>query len=106
MDPWSKGDYSRHIQEALMVLEQLPEINPPSGRVPGQGLLAIPISGPRRRRNSGENRITGVLSSVFTLRVKYRRKGAPWGPHLTRWPGGATIPLVQGVGPSGSPSSF
>src|SRR3954463_5617770 len=39
MDPWSKGGYSRHIQEASMEMEGLPEVNPPSGRVPGQRLL-------------------------------------------------------------------
>src|SRR4051812_40200565 len=31
MDPWSKVDYSRHIREASMVMEKLPEVNPPSG---------------------------------------------------------------------------
>ena len=36
MDPWSKGDYSRHIREVLMVVEKPPEVNPPSGRVSGQ----------------------------------------------------------------------
>src|SRR4051812_2313917 len=54
MDPWSKGDYSRVIREASMVVEKLPEINPPSGRVPGQGLLAAPILKSRWRRNIGE----------------------------------------------------
>ena len=39
----SKGDYSRHIREALMVVEKLPEVNPPSGRVSGQVRRAIPI---------------------------------------------------------------
>ena len=38
-----------------MVMEGPPEINPPSGRVPGQELLLIPISGSRWRWNSGEN---------------------------------------------------
>src|SRR3954468_20528961 len=33
MDARSKGDYSRHIREALMVVEKLPEVNPPSDRV-------------------------------------------------------------------------
>ena len=36
MDPWSKEDYSRNIREALMVVEKLPEVTPPSGKVPGQ----------------------------------------------------------------------
>ena len=75
MDPWSKVDYSRHIREALMVVEKLPEINPPSGRVPGQGLLAIPISGSRWRRNSVEIRDTGFLPRVSGTGCKYRPKG-------------------------------
>ena len=33
MDPWSKGEYSEHIHEALMVVEKLLEVNPPSNRV-------------------------------------------------------------------------
>ena len=33
MDPWSKGDCSRHIREAIMVVEKTPKVNPPSGRV-------------------------------------------------------------------------
>src|SRR4051812_43377412 len=41
MDPWSKVDYSRIIREASMVEEKLPEVNPPSGRVPGRGLLVL-----------------------------------------------------------------
>src|SRR4051794_20351254 len=93
MDPWSKGDYSRHIREALMVVEKLPEINPLSGRVPGQGLLMTPISESRRRRNSGENRVTEGLPRVFTPRAKYRRKGGTWGPLLTRSQGGVAPPL-------------
>ena len=34
-----------------MQMEGLPEVNPPSGRVPGQGLLTAPILKQRRRRN-------------------------------------------------------
>src|SRR4051812_30833762 len=30
MDPWSKVDYSRLIREALVVVEKLPEVDPPS----------------------------------------------------------------------------
>ena len=86
MDPWSKLDYSRHIREALMVVEKLPEIDPPSGRVPGRGLLAIPILESRRRRNSGENRDTGFLLRVFRTGCKYRPKGGTRGGPLH--PGG------------------
>src|SRR3954471_17996811 len=49
MDPWSKGDYSRHIWEASMAMEGLLEVVPPFGRVPGQILLAAPILKQRRR---------------------------------------------------------
>ena len=32
MDPWSKGDYSRHIRKAIMAMEELPEgFLPPAG---------------------------------------------------------------------------
>ena len=43
MDPWSKGDYSQLIQEASMVVERLPVVILPSGRVPGRVLLVLPI---------------------------------------------------------------
>src|SRR4051812_47781507 len=76
MDPWSKGDYSRHIPEAIMVMERPPEVNPPSDRVPRQLLLAILRSESRRRRNSGRNRVTGLLLRVFGARGKYRPKGS------------------------------
>jgi len=95
MDPWSKGDYSRHIWEALMVVEKLPEINPPSGRVPGRGLLAIPILESLRRRNSGENRDAGSLFRVSASGCKYRPKGGTRGG--THLPGG--LLARPGVGP-------
>src|SRR4051812_19863297 len=87
MDPWSKGDYSRHIPEAIMVMEGPPEVNPPSGKVLGQLLLAIPRS-ESRWRNSGQNHVTGLLSRVFGARGKYRPKGDPRGAPLAqaaRW---------------------
>jgi len=68
MDPWSKGDYSRLIREALMVVERLPEVIPPSGRVPGRGLLMLPILEALRRRNRGENRDAGFLPRVSGAR--------------------------------------
>ena len=52
MDPWSKGDYSRWIPEAIMVVEKPPEVNRPSGREPGQDLQAIPRLESRRWWNS------------------------------------------------------
>ena len=43
MVPWSKGDYSRVIREASMVVEKLLVVILPSGRVPGRVLLVLPI---------------------------------------------------------------
>src|SRR3954468_14409114 len=86
MDPWSKGDYSRHIREVSMEVDGHPEVVPPSGRVSGQFLLAAPILKRRRqqyREEFGNNRsILGVSSAG----AKYRPKGAPRG--ATRQPGG------------------
>ena len=60
-----------------MVMEEPPEINPPSGRVPGQELLLIPILESRRRRNSGVDGEKESSSRVFRMRCKYRPKGSP-----------------------------
>src|SRR4051812_28198647 len=84
MDPWSKGDYSLHIREALMVVEKLPEINPPSVRVQGQVLLAIPIleggwtpSGtPFGRLESSEMLIFFIFFMEFSGHCKYGCKPA------------------------------
>src|SRR3954466_6417971 len=79
-DPWSKGNYSRHIREASMAMDGLPEGVSPSGRVPEQLLQAAPILKRRRRRyREVFAKIRSVLG-VFTLRAKYRRRGAPGGP--------------------------
>src|SRR4051812_4890231 len=69
MDLWSKGDYSRHIREALMVVEKLPEVNPPSGRVPGRRLLVLLILEARRRQNRGEikRHVASGRPSFFTI---------------------------------------
>src|SRR3954469_4244363 len=83
MDPWSKVDYSRLIREASMVVEKLPEVNPPSGRVPGQGLLAAPILEARGRRNRVEITKKGYVLGAFRTRGIYRRRGA------ARWPPGS-----------------
>src|SRR3954469_23369386 len=85
MDPWSKGDYSRHIREASMVVEKLPEVNPPSDRVPGRGLLVLLILEARRRRNRGEIAKKGYVFGGFGARKIYRRRGADSGD--TRGPG-------------------
>src|SRR3954470_15607981 len=100
MDPWSKVDYSRHIRQASMAMEGLPEVNPPSSRVPGQRLLAALILKRRRLRNREGIRKKGSLSKVSSTGGKYRRKGAasratkgqgaPWPRHQGAWgPGGS-----------------
>src|SRR4051812_27905676 len=80
MDQWFKVDYSRLIREASMVVEKLPEVNPPSSRVPGQGLLAAPILEAQRPWNRGEIAKKGSLLGGFGTRGKYRRRGADRGP--------------------------
>ena len=77
MDPWSKGDYSRHIHEALMVVEKIPEVNPPSGRVPGQVRRVVPILELPRRWNRGRYREKGSVPRVSGTRSKYRTKWEP-----------------------------
>src|SRR3954462_2008198 len=85
MDPWSKQNYSSHIREASMVEGKLPEVNPPSGRVPGRGLLALPILEAWRRRNRGEIVKKVSVFGGFTSREINRRRGAARG--ATRGPG-------------------
>src|SRR3954468_19099693 len=84
MDPWSKVDNSRHIREASMEMEGLPEVVPPSGRVPGQRLLAAPILKRRRRYREEIRKKTSILG-VSSVREKYRRRGVARGS--TREPG-------------------
>src|SRR3954463_3604461 len=79
MDPWSKGDYSRHIREASMAMDGLPEGVPPSGRVPGQLLQATPILKRRWRRYIEENGNIRSILGVSSSGGKYRRRGAPRG---------------------------
>src|SRR3954468_21657498 len=99
MDPWSEGDYSRHIREASMAMEGLPEVVPPSGRVPGQLLLAALILKRRRRRYREENGNSRSILGVSSVGAKYRPKGAPRGAQGSqegRWrgPGGAPGTLL------------
>src|SRR3954464_11277097 len=109
-DLWSKGDYSRHIREASMAMDGLPEGVPPSGKVPEQLLQAAPILKQRQRRYRGEIWKKGFVLGVSSARGKYRRRGAPGGP--TSQPGGPlTRPRVgprQGPfwSPGGGPSSL
>src|SRR3954467_11680322 len=78
-DPWSKGDYSRHIREASMAMDGLPEGVPPFGRVPGQLLQAAPILKRRWRRYREENGNSRSILWVSSAGTKYRPKGAPRG---------------------------
>src|SRR4051812_2343723 len=97
MDPWSKGDYSRHIREASVAMDGLPEGVPPSGRVPGQLLLAAPILKRRRRRYREENVNSRPILGVSFAGTKYRPKGAPRG--ATGHPGGCPArPTGGGAG--------
>src|ERR1041385_4348566 len=99
MDPWSKVDYSRFIWEASMVLEKLPEVVPPSGRVPGRGLLVLPILEARRRGNRGEIAKKGSVLEGFGTRGIYRRRGAarggPGAPGAPWLPSGPTRALPE-----------
>src|SRR3954471_16201520 len=63
-----------------MVVEKLPEVIPPSGRVPGRGLLVLPILEARRRRNKGEITKKGSVFRGFGTKEIYRRRGNPGGP--------------------------
>src|SRR4051812_12004867 len=116
MDPWSKVDFSRHIREESMGVDGLPEVVPPSGRVPGQLPLAAPIMKQRQRRYREEiGKKTSILG-VSSVRAKYRRKGAPRGStsdpggslvrlplgRATRAPGALVGPLIPSFGDSGS----
>src|SRR6187399_1483210 len=95
MDPWSKVDYSRLIREASMVVEKLPMVVLPSGRVPGRVLLMLPILEALRRRNRGEIAKKGSVLEGFGTRGRYMRRGVTRGG--TGAPG---APLARpGVGP-------
>ena len=74
MDPWSKVDYSRLIREASMVVEKLPVVVLPSGRVPGRVLLMLPILEALRQRNRGEIAKKGSVLEGFGTRGIYMRR--------------------------------
>src|SRR4051812_27917695 len=99
MDPWSKGDYSRHIREASMAMDGFLEGVPPSGRVPGQLIKAAPILKWRRGRYRWEFAENRSILGVSAPRAKYRRRGAPRG--ATRQHGGR--PARPRVGPRQGP---
>src|ERR1041385_3521790 len=89
-----------------MVVEKLPEVIPPSGRVPGRGLLVLPILEARRRQNRGEIAKKGSVPEGFSSRGINRRKGAArGGPGAPSTPGVAMggAPPSGRLGPPGSP---
>src|SRR3954452_24628057 len=116
MDPWSKGDYSQHIRKASMAMDGPPEGVPPSGRVPGQLLQAVPILKRRRRRYRGEIAKVRSILGVSTPRAKYRRRGHQGDPPVSQegpwrslgWgrascpPGWLGVALLRSFGVSGS----
>src|SRR4051812_29544821 len=98
MDPWSKGDYSRIVREASMVVEKVPVVILPSGRVPGRVLLALPILEARRRRNRDAIVEKGSRPEGFKTCFKYTPKGGVRG--LPGCPGGPTArPRGRGAPP-------
>src|ERR1041384_7409080 len=111
MDPWSKVDYSRHIREASMEMEGLPEVNPLSVRVPGQRLLAAPILKRWRRRYREEiGKKASCPEDFSSRRINQRRGaargatrglGAPWARPPGRlgpwwWPSGPMQVIPEG----------
>src|SRR4051812_42605929 len=115
MDPWSTVDYSRHIREASMAMESLPEVVPPSGRVPRLLLLAASILKRRRRRYREDIGKRTSIMWVSSARAIYMRRGAARGPpgsqappwrapalgRATRAPGPLVGPLLPSFGDSG-----
>src|ERR1041385_7539877 len=98
-----------------MVERRLPEVGPPSGRVLGRGLLVLPISEARRRRNRGEIAKKGSVSRV-SRHGEYIGEGwQPGGPpgvqappwrgqplgRATRAPGPLVVALWPHSGSSG-----
>ena len=73
-----------------MVMEGLPEVVPPSGRVPGHLLLAASILKRRRRWYREENGNRRSILGVSSAGTKHRPKGAPRG--ATGQPGGCPAP--------------
>src|ERR1041385_3335508 len=94
---------------------RLPQVVPPSGRVPRRSLLVLPISEARRRRNRGQIAKKGSVLEGFPRRRIYRRRGQPGGPpgvqeppwrcqplgRATRAPGPLVVALWPHLGSSG-----
>src|SRR3954447_22798486 len=97
MDPWSKGDYSRIIREASMVVEKVPVVILPSGRVPGRVPLTLPILEARRRRNRDAIVEKGSRPEGFETCLNIRQRVASGGTRGAqaaprRGPGGVAPP--------------
>src|SRR4051812_21400983 len=106
MDPWSKVDYSQIVREASMVEEKLSEVDPPSGRLPGRGVLTLPILEAWRQRNRGEIAKKGSLFRGFPSRRIYRLRGQPGGHQGSRRPLARPHPRARREGawaPGGGP---
>src|SRR3954469_14154014 len=115
MDPWCKVYYSRHIREAFVAMGGLPEVVPPSGRVPGQRLLEAPILKRRQRRYREEIGKKTLILGISSVGGKYRRRGQLGGPpgcqappwrgqplgRATRAPGSLVVALWPHPGESG-----
>src|SRR4051812_36542020 len=102
MDPWSKGDYSRHIREASMAMDGPPEGVPPSGKVSWKLLLSAQILKRRRQRYREENGNSRSILGVSFAGTKYRPKGGTEGGHWAarRVPG---VPQGPFWSPGGGP---
>src|SRR3954464_9409673 len=99
-----------------MAMGGLSEGVPPSGRVPGQLLLAAPILKWRRRRYREENGNKRSILGVSSAGAKYRTRGHSEGPpgiqegpwralppgRATRAPGPLVVALWSHFGDSGS----
>src|SRR6187401_755373 len=99
MDSWSKGDYSRVIREASMVVEKLPVVILPSGRMPGRVLLVLPILEAAAAAEQRWDREKSSSSEGFGGPFKYMPKkgiggasGGPGAPPPQRGPGGGAPP--------------
>ena len=100
----TKGDYSRLIREASMVVEKLPVVVLPSGRVPGRVLLVLPILEAAAAAEQRWDREKSSSLEGFGARAIYMQKGvtrggggapgAPWrgqGWGRARWPPGPPL---------------
>ncbi|KAE8773634.1 hypothetical protein D1007_54105 [Hordeum vulgare] len=67
-----------------MAVEKLLEVNPPSRRVLGRGLLMLPISKALRLWNDREIRDSGYSGRVSDRRGKYKPKEGVRGEHQNK----------------------